>query len=1080
MVPNVHLSALGIRGFSGRPVQEVISMAHRMLGYCSSRTLEYYAGAPDRYPSLGFTPEQVSRYYQPDIAVTFGTMTKRPYDNGRWPRRHTDGGTEDAAAHRFESGFGVLVSGDFIGGYECGGYGAIDKAAIFVDHGHRPPFVRAGFYKKNIKDVAAVALKEMVQYWERHGHHESAWHRPIAEFRSDSGAFTSDATSNLCRDFKIVQSFSTPGAQGQNPAEATIRRIFELVTTCFAGAPWVPRMLWTYCLAYVVHCRNLKVIDLEQGPSYEAFHSEFYDFNARPLLPFGQPVVVFIDKDHRHWKFGPHALMAMFVGSPEGIKNAIMVFNPITGKVRITRDYMVVDKSAVPAYWPTYETKDSTFHPVDHDPAYPNAREDTLLPVLTGDPMADPLQEVPFDVPIAVRQEFRPAIEEVGMVVAPLPVVQDATESPAQVADLVADKINSALIPERNEDVGAIIDLSEVIPESIDFSMETLCFEEVDISNRVYIRKVAGSRRAMNSKWFADRLRIQEKEIKAKRHLRCMFGHVRRNGKPKIRSVDNPSLKQALNGPYRQMVLDAMNAELTQYIDTYGALEVFSSSDISSMSRFDKSRAITTHFEIEYKRDKKTGDLLKVKARLVIHGNQDDKYQWDAIKSPTARSASVKLLMAILAKRLSKDRQFTARAYDVPGAFLHSNIEESDRAKTEADPSYVPGPPIIVRLPDGRFGRLTAYAYGLRQASFEFYTRCKKAMASIGFMSTCDPCLFVKWVGRDAIIAAAHVDDFFVVSTSEVLHQQLDTHFTETFGQRLTRKVGPDISYQGMVVQHREDGSVFVNQPSYVKDKIIEEWAFKTGWINRADVGVTDHPMQASQSHLEGDDDPVDSTVFRGAVGAISYLAQMTRPDLLYAVSIVASKCQNPTVFDHRIVKRILRYIIGTADHGLTFSADSDFQLVGHADASFASRDLSRSQSGYCFSLGKNNGSFYSRSSKQSLVTLSSTEAEYVSLFHCSTEAVFLRRLLEELGFRQNPTTIYQDNISTIHWSNGRDNFHRTKHMDVKYHYVRQLVSDHAITVVYLPTEQMIADVLTKPVLKDKFSWLAAHLLGSS
>ncbi len=220
-------------------------------------------------------------------------------------------------------------------------------------------------------------------------------------------------------------------------------------------------------------------------------------------------------------------------------------------------------------------------------------------------------------------------------------------------------------------------------------------------------------------------------------------------------------MKKALDGPYRQQVLDAMAAELAQYTETYVALDILSDVEVSSLEKKERARAITTHYEITYKRDKKTGALERVKTRLVIHGNQDSKYEWDAIKSPTARSASLKLVMAILAKRLDQGtRKFSARAYDVPGAFLQSGIEESDRAKLEKDSSHKPGPPIFIRLPDGRFGRLSAYAYGLRQASYELYLRCGSAMVSLHFMPTSDPCLFVRWVGKDVIIAAVYVDDF--------------------------------------------------------------------------------------------------------------------------------------------------------------------------------------------------------------------------------------------------------------------------------------------------------------------------------
>ena len=128
---------------------------------------------------------------------------------------------------------------------------------------------------------------------------------------------------------------------------------------------------------------------------------------------------------------------------------------------------------------------------------------------------------------------------------------------------------------------------------------------------------------------------------------------------------------------------------------------------------------------------------------------------------------------------------------------------------------------------------------------------------------------------------------------------------------------------------------------------------------------------------------------------------------------------------------------MGTSHIGVNFKRDSDFQLHIWADASYASRDEARSQSGYCFSLGEDNAAFYVKSTKQHLVTLSSTESEYIAMLHSVTEAVFLRRLLEQLDFTQGPIPVFQDNQSTIHWAHGKEKFHRVKHLDVKYHFVR-------------------------------------------
>ena len=163
----------------------------------------------------------------------------------------------------------------------------------------------------------------------------------------------------------------------------------------------------------------------------------------------------------------------------------------------------------------------------------------------------------------------------------------------------------------------------------------------------------------------------------------------------------------------------------------------------------------------------------------------------------------------------------------------------------------------------------------------------------------------------------------------------------------------------------------------------------------------------------EGDDDEISSTKYRGIIGALNHLALMTRPDISFALSVLASKCRCPTYGDLRRVKHLFRFVIATKHIGLNFKRDGDFQLYVFADASYASREETRSQSGYAFMLGLDNAAFYVKSTKQQLVTLSSTEAEYVAMFHSVTEAVFLKRLLEQLGFEQEPIPVFQDNTST-------------------------------------------------------------------
>lgn len=185
----------------------------------------------------------------------------------------------------------------------------------------------------------------------------------------------------------------------------------------------------------------------------------------------------------------------------------------------------------------------------------------------------------------------------------------------------------------------------------------------------------------------------------------------------------------------------------------------------------------------------------------------------------------------------------------------------------------------------------------------------------------------------------------------------------------------------------------------------------------------------------------VDKQNYLKLVGLINYLAIYTRPDLLYSLSFVAQAGSNPTQADLQRVKRIIRHIATTKHFGLIFNTDDDFQLNGHVDASYNQYKDGKGHYGFTFSIGKNNASFTAKSSKMKLVTLSSTESEYVALCLAVKEAVYLRELLNSIGFKQHgPTVIFEDNQSTIKMVYNELNHQTTKHIAPKYHYTREQV----------------------------------------
>ena len=1105
------------------------------------KTLLYYA--THKHKGFVLTPEQVKKHYAniKDVSTELkAKMQRRPVDQLR-PMAMAGPGmsrTEERSL-RFPRSWGATIAADSTGGFSPKAYGGITTVYLFLDLARASGYFYAVYYTDGIKNAAAKATSSMGTHWDRFGNFNQDW---SATLRADSGSFTSAATEEVCEGFRWNQLFSVPNTQAQNPIEAHIKQLFIKVTMFYARAPWVPRFLWVFAIQYAILCLNLAIHPDETEPSWESFRKEQYDWWSHPMMGWGDYVEVFIPLDDREWKFGARSFTGLFMGTAVGFKQAILVFNLSTGKMRVTRDYRILPSSEIPqgplyvgnakaganVFVPTAPKDGETV--VDLPDTHLVGGDPTVMPIMDS-PEPSFLEEVTEDsVPTTALESEAAVLQEVHTpTVAPLvtPSLLPAADENPNAYDM-KDVEPTALVMEyvalssMDEDgnllPGASMaytlssrdpvndKLEEVYAEDVDDDCDSDCDEETKPATKpkasgreVRLLSLEDGRFAVikrddkvqpevSSKFSSDEKSAKDKlqqRIHTMQAIRVNSARGTDRGAPnskrarKIRKDDNPTLHAALSGPYKQLVREAVVAELTQYTETYEALEIFDDAKVATLTVDELANAITSHFEITYKRDKDTHALERVKARLCIHGNETSKYDFDDVKSPTARTASMKLVMAILAKRTADGRAFHARTWDVTGAFLQTKISERTWAKRNKDPLFEEPSPMLLRLPDGRIGSLSSYVYGLKQASLEFRNSVDELLRASGYMSTADPCIYVKDVGKDKIIITCHVDDFLAVSTSKALLDEFGAVLSNKFGQDITVHSGDKLQYMGMVIQVCKNGDVFVSQPAYYM-KLWKEYADDFDLVEASflKTNAPRYPMHANQDPLPRDDEAIDSTWYKGVIGALNHLALMTRPDISFSLSVLASKCNSPTRGDVRRVKHLFRFVMGTRHLGLNFKRDSDFQLHVWADASYASREETRSQTGYCFSLGADNATIYAKSTKQHLVTLSSTESEYVAMFHSCTEVVFLKRLLQQLGFDQDPITIYQDNQSTIHWAEGKENFHRVKHLDVKYHYVRELLKQHVIAIEYLVTTEMIADVLTKALVNDQFQYLAAGLLG--
>jgi hypothetical protein len=264
----------------------------------------------------------------------------------------------------------------------------------------------------------------------------------------------------------------------------------------------------------------------------------------------------------------------------------------------------------------------------------------------------------------------------------------------------------------------------------------------------------------------------------------------------------------------------------------------------------------------------------------------------------------------------------------------------------------------------------------------------------------------------------------------------------------------------------RTDGAITISQSKYVKNILRHE--------RMGDANHVAMPMDPNVKLEPNPDSNVGnrSNLFAKLLGELQFLANTTCPDIAYAVNRLAAYTANPSLQHTTALKRILRYLKGTKDYGITYhksskDPQSPSSVYGFADAAYVNTDDLKSTSGYVFISAR--GVITWRSKKQTMITLSSTEAEYVALSEVGHEACWLRSLYRELGQEQvMPTLIKGDNDSSIAMARNPQFHKRLKHIDMHWHWVCDQVEQKAIKIESCHDPQQTADVLTKVLLRPK------------
>lgn len=429
--------------------------------------------------------------------------------------------------------------------------------------------------------------------------------------------------------------------------------------------------------------------------------------------------------------------------------------------------------------------------------------------------------------------------------------------------------------------------------------------------------------------------------------------------------------------------------------------------------------------------------------------------------SPTARMESWRILLHI-ATCLNWD----AQQIDIKTAFLNGILPPDEI-------QYMEQPRHFGEKPD-HVWKVVRSLYGMKQSGRIWNQTLNSQMVAWGFHPLpCEPCMYIRQTGDDVVIAAVHVDDFLTIASSWLENERLKQQMRQVW---TISDLGTPPHLFGIGIQwHRNSTQVALSQTSLI-DKIINKYNQSTAdpVPIPMDPGLKLHQVNATTLSAE---DKLDASKlpYRSLVGSLLYLAIGSRPDITYSMHQLSQFLNSYTRTHWQAAIRVVRYLKGTRDLKL-YLGGNNFHLVGFTDSDWANcGDTRRSVGGYAFSLGSGIISWQLR--KQRTVAASSCEAEYIAAFEAAKESTWLRSLLQQLNIRLiEPTTIFCNNNATITLSDDPSFHDCVKHIDIRYHFLRERVHSGERQLARVSTKENLADVFTKALEKNRFITLRTYL----
>ncbi|KAK9067917.1 hypothetical protein SSX86_012028 [Deinandra increscens subsp. villosa] len=456
------------------------------------------------------------------------------------------------------------------------------------------------------------------------------------------------------------------------------------------------------------------------------------------------------------------------------------------------------------------------------------------------------------------------------------------------------------------------------------------------------------------------------------------------------------------------------------------------------------------------------GEPPRYKARLVAKGfTQKAGVDYNEVFSPVVKHNSIRIMLAITAVN-----NYELQQLDVKTAFLHGNLDESIYMKQP--PGYEQG--------ENQVCLLQRSLYGLKQSPRMWYKRFDEYITSKGFnRCSYDSCIYFKeYDASKFVYLLLYVDDM-LVACAEI--DQINETKELLMAEFEMKDLGEAKKILGMEIKRdRVNNELRLTQSGYIK-KILKTFFMENA--KPVSVPLSQHFKLSLDGCPKTDEEVNDmkDVPYANAIGCLMYLMLCTRPDIGNSVSVLCRYLSNPGRSHWEAAKWLLRYIKGTSEAGLVFGRyqEGDSLVEGFVDSDFAKDpDKGRSTTGYVFQVM--GGTVSWKASLQRVVALSTTESEFIALTEAVKEAMWLRGVINELGFNCEAVIIRCDNMGAMQLSKHQVFHERSKHINVRLHFIRDILSSNEVKLEYVHTSLNAADYLTKVVTKSKLEFCKQKL----